>query len=310
MILPVADGEYYSMLISSLIAAGSANLHRESIDWHNRVITNGGRVSVSTLKAVSNFCYKIDAAGIRDKFVRLNLFCGNGLSSVVVPLYKSKSFGGTIYGGNLDENNNFIGTDYTETGVGGGLKGGNGNGKTLDPYLTIGDCKQAGIDWSTNHIGFYITSTDTPTEYWIGGDDCYWGCIQGNTLMWYSDNGGYYGGGQGCGDHGILTTSLNHNGFMLGTYRTINTGDTYRNGVSITSSNGVQGQNGGFATNDSTGLIIMGTRYTQEDCTTFEQDTGATSGGYSIGLGLSASECLSYNNIMQAFQTSLGRERL
>ena len=297
------------MLISSLIAAGSANLHRESIDWHNRVITNGGRVSVSTLKAVSNFCYKIDAAGIRDKFVRLNLFCGNNLSSAVVPLYKSKSFGGTVYGGNLDENNNFISTDYAETGANGGIKGGGGAGKWLDPALTIGICAQAGLDWSTNHIGFYITNdANIVTDYWIGGDDCVYACSYGNSLFWYNDAGGYYAGGHGCGDHAILTNSSNHNGFMLGTYSTISTGDVYRNGVSI--SNGVQTFGGTFPTDDATPLIVVGTVYSQEDCSFFYQDTGATSGGYSIGLGLSASECLSYNSIMQAFQTSLGRERL
>lgn len=55
--------------------------HPEAQDWRNRVITNGGTVSGSTLTAVSNFCRSIDAAGLRDRFYRLNLFCGTGLSA-------------------------------------------------------------------------------------------------------------------------------------------------------------------------------------------------------------------------------------
>jgi hypothetical protein len=56
-----------------------STIHPEAADWANRVRANGGSVSGSTLTAVSRFCASISAAGIRDRFYRLNLFCGTGL---------------------------------------------------------------------------------------------------------------------------------------------------------------------------------------------------------------------------------------
>jgi hypothetical protein len=57
--------------------------------WINRVYGNGGTVSNSTAAAVNAFCDAIDAAGIRDRFYRLNLFCGTGLPACLVPLYQN-----------------------------------------------------------------------------------------------------------------------------------------------------------------------------------------------------------------------------
>ena len=34
----------------------NTNLHREAVDWHNRVINNGGVVSRDVLKGISEFC--------------------------------------------------------------------------------------------------------------------------------------------------------------------------------------------------------------------------------------------------------------
>ena len=61
----------------------------DAADWIRRVEANGGTVSTSTANAVTDFCNAIDAAGIRDRFYRLNLFCGTGLNAALVPLFRT-----------------------------------------------------------------------------------------------------------------------------------------------------------------------------------------------------------------------------
>jgi hypothetical protein len=91
--------------------------------WIDRVYANGGTVSTSTANAVNTFCDAIDAAGIRDRFYRLNLFCGTGLNAALVPLYRNTSLAGPALGNATDTNSGalFVSGDYTEpTGLTGG----------------------------------------------------------------------------------------------------------------------------------------------------------------------------------------------
>jgi hypothetical protein len=113
-----------------LLRPTASGVHPEANAWRNAVIANGGSVSASTMRAVSKFCAAIDTAGIRDRFYRLNLVCGTGLSAVLVPLYRSTSRGGATFGDATDTNNNFVAGDYAENN---GLKG---NGSTK--YLATG----------------------------------------------------------------------------------------------------------------------------------------------------------------------------
>ena len=101
----------------------ASGVHPEAAAWRSAVVANGGSVSGSTMKAVSTFCAAIDSAGIRDRFYRLNLFAGTGLSACLVPLYRGQSRTGTQYGNITDTNANFVSGDYVETGATGGLKG-------------------------------------------------------------------------------------------------------------------------------------------------------------------------------------------
>ena len=115
----------------------ASGVHPEAAAWRSAVVANGGSVSASTVKAVSAFCAAINAAGIRDRFYRLSLMCGDSdvsLVAVRTPLYRGPSLGGTQYGNALDTNNNFVQGDYAETGATGGLKG-NGSSKYLDTGL-------------------------------------------------------------------------------------------------------------------------------------------------------------------------------
>jgi hypothetical protein len=109
--------------------------HPEAQVWRNAVIANGGTVSGSTLNAVSRFCRSIDAAGIRDRFFRLNLFAGTGLNACLVPLYRGQSRTGTQYGNTTDTNVNFVSGDYSESN---GLQATADGSQTATKYLDTG----------------------------------------------------------------------------------------------------------------------------------------------------------------------------
>ena len=141
-----------------LLRPRSSGFHPDAQDWRNRVITNGGTVSGSTLTAVSNFCRTIDAAGLRDRFYRLNLFCGTELSACLVPLYRGPSRAGTQYGNTTDTNNNFVSGDYVETGTGGGLTRASG-AKTLTTGLTPANAPQ----FATGHIATSVVNGSVVT---------------------------------------------------------------------------------------------------------------------------------------------------
>jgi hypothetical protein len=110
--------------------------------WRNAVIANGGTVSGSTLAAVSKFCFSIDAANIRDRFYRLNLFCGTGLNACLIPLYRGQSRTGTQVGSTADTNVNFVSGDYSETS---GLSTTSGVSKYLNTGLTPNDMALADV---------------------------------------------------------------------------------------------------------------------------------------------------------------------
>jgi hypothetical protein len=110
----------------------ASGVHPEAAAWRSAVVANGGSVSASTIKAVSDFCSAIDSAGIRSKIWRLSLLCGSDLNAALVPLYRGPSRTGTQYGNTTDTNNGpFVSGDYAETGASGGLKS-NGTSKHLD----------------------------------------------------------------------------------------------------------------------------------------------------------------------------------
>jgi hypothetical protein len=110
-------------------------IHPETADWANRVRTNGGSVSGTTLSAVDRFVKEIYTAGIRDRFYRLNLFCGNNLSAALVPLYRNTSLSGSPLGNATDTNAGgvFVSGDYNESA---GLTPTLGGAKHLDTGLT------------------------------------------------------------------------------------------------------------------------------------------------------------------------------
>jgi hypothetical protein len=150
----------------------ASGVHPEAAAWRSAVVANGGSVSASTMRAVSKFCADIDAAGIRDKLYRVNLFAGTGLNACLVPLYRGPSRTGTQYGNTTDTNQGpFVSGDYAETGASGGLKG-NGSSKYLDTGLpgntfSAGDRHHSAY-WNANSTltgnRVFIANTDTTSN--------------------------------------------------------------------------------------------------------------------------------------------------
>jgi hypothetical protein len=141
-----------------VVRRASRGLHPEAADWISRVTANGGAVTASTAAAVNQFCVDIEAASIRDRFFRLNLFCGTGLNACLVPLYRASSSGGTPLGGATDTNTGglFVSGDYNETT---GLTTTAGGGKHLNTGLTPNDMALA--DVQAMHLALAHGPTDS-----------------------------------------------------------------------------------------------------------------------------------------------------
>lgn len=156
---------------SSPVPAPEQAWHAEAADWRRRVIANGGTVSHATMSAVDQFCRRIDAAGLRDRFYRLSLICGDQLAAALVPLYRSRQPFGAVLGNATDTNNNFVAADYVERGAAsGGLKP---NGTTK--YLNTGfnASTTAGVSSASFHLGVYVSGTEAAgsSRVTIGCDD-------------------------------------------------------------------------------------------------------------------------------------------
>lgn len=123
--------------------------HPDVKNWIDRVYTNSGTLSQKTVDYVTDFCYEIDNAGLRNKFIRLNLLCGNNIQACSTPLYigpnQSKKFG---FNSDLlsytGSNSPFTNSDYIECGSDAGLTSrytstlNNNNGPGLRTGVTIG----------------------------------------------------------------------------------------------------------------------------------------------------------------------------
>jgi hypothetical protein len=146
----------------------------DALDWMTRVYLNGGSVSPATATAVNTFCNAIDAAGIRDRFFRLNVFAGNSdgaLAAVRTPLYLGPTAGGAQYGALIDDNVNFVQSDYSPTT---GLTGNTTSGKYLKTGLPVSTFTGNNLHMG---VGLY-TSAPAPSI--------------GSTLLGFGNAGGAY----------------------------------------------------------------------------------------------------------------------
>ena len=285
--------------------------HPEAINWVNRAQANDGTISTDTLGAVSAFCYAIDAANLRDKFLRLNLFCGSDLGACCTPLYRGPSFSGDQYGNSVDTNmGSFIIDDYTETGSGGGLSG-NGTDyldtglNTTTPFTDMGMINGSYMPINDMHVLVYLSTLGT-TESWVGGliNGFVFGFeaneYPGQTAFWggsYAHNADYPDGMY------LISTSCANEGNILCNFKSGNTKFLIENTDCTSSSNDIVTGPWDSGTN----IYIMRGYYGIYDQPPGYSPTYDTVAGYSLGSGFTSSEATAYNTIMNSFQSALGR---
>jgi hypothetical protein len=262
----------------------ASGVHPEAAAWRSAVVANGGSVSASTMKAVSTFCAAIDSAGIRDRFYRLSLVCGDNLTAARVPLYRSTAFGGTPLGNAIDANNSFSTGDYSITG---GIKC--GTSRSLDTGLSPDSAAYA-----TGHVSVWIQRTGTSTRAglvstWNTGfaQPALWIEYASSTsLGWFS----YYR------EQANQAVSGNH---LLVTRRSTTDQAWYEDG-SLGAADTVS------TTTTATSSIPwhIGARRVG---TTIQAFSNENITHYSIGASMTASQITAFYSALQTFMTALGR---
>jgi hypothetical protein len=271
--------------------------------WINRVYINGGSVSSSTAAAVNTFCdaidYGVGGVSIRDRFYRLNLFCGTGLNACLVPLYRGQSLGGTQYGNTTDTNvGPFVVGDYAETGASGGLNA-NGTSKYLATGLNPYDAGLAETDF---HVSGYFRESQNTSGIFIG-------CINSSAQRGVIFHPAYQTAGMyvrlgGITNSGIENGTLSsRNGHLLGVRRPGGVG--FKDGANINATSVTTGSFAWGASADSPSLYV----FARNDVTASPSLAyyAGRSQAYSIGKGMTDAQAAAYYTAMQAFQTALGR---
>jgi len=269
----------------------ASGVHPEANAWRTAVVANGGSVSASTMKAVSAFCAAIDKANIRDRFYRLNLFCGAGLNAALVPLYRGQSRTGTQFGNTTDTNNGpFVSGDYAETGASGGLTS-NGTSKYLNTGL-----KADALGQTDRHLSMVgVTTGSTTSKYFLGMDN--FGC--GGNAFW-----------------GIMTGSSNPIQFMVRAQTAASNSTAFTasgtphivlsgNGSAAVYGNGVSAITGLAGAFTAPNLDIY--THALNRCGTSIDYTAARLTAYSVGASMTAQQVADYYTAINAFQTSLSR---
>lgn len=263
-----------------------STVHPEAAAWATRVVANGGSVSGTTLSAVSKFCASISAAGIRDRFYRLNLFCGTGLSACLVPLYRGQSLGGTQYGGTTDTNNGpFVSGDYAETGASGGLTG-DGTSKYLDTGFAMNTLPST----TSGHAAVYCRNRSSSSTFrgMVGV-----GLAAGTGFGVATDATVYAEWGN------FANASNNTNGLIVASRVSSTSLTAYVAGSSIaTNTTSIT------PTASSLAAALFVSRNSAVSHSFFDN---RSYGFYSIGLGLTASQVASLTTAVNALQTALGR---
>jgi hypothetical protein len=257
----------------------------DASDWQSRVIANGGTVSTATADAVTAFCTSIESAGIRDRFYRLNLFCGTGLSAALVPLFRGPSLGGTQFGNATDTNvGPFVSGDYSETV---GLTS-NSNSKYLQTGLNV----NAMDTFTTGHFmvafGAYPASGAPNLIGAVDGSDRY--------LLRLRTDRGFWGGAVATSPSS--NNLISANGMATMTRESETELKLYNGSTSV-----------GTATSSVTpagGNAEVYVYRTDESLGSFPAYVGNIR-AYSIGRAMTSAQVASFYTAMQSLQTSLGR---
>ncbi len=251
-------------------------------DWYDRITANGGTISQSTIDATTTFVTSLRSAGLLTKFRMLNLMAGTNIAAMTVPLI-------TNIGSAVHNAVAMVSGDYSEAT---GAKT-DGSTKYIDTGFAPDGAAIGGIS------AYLRTAIAGAANVLIGCRD------SGNTQVYRLIRSGVQSVGQfgGAVDQAQVTDTANTPAAL---YHVSRTGATslalYRNGASVASSSV-----------STTPVAIASSMYVLA-----QNPGGSPSGfspnntyiaGYAVDDGtLSAGDALSYYNILQTFQTSLGRQ--
>jgi hypothetical protein len=269
----------------------ASGVNKDAVDWRDRVVANSGTVSTSTFRAVSTFCNEIDRAGIRDKFYRLNLFCGTGLNACLVPLYRGPSRTGTQYGNTTDTNTGpFVSGDYNETGSSGGLVG-NGSSKWLETGFSI--ASSSSPLRPKGHLSAWIQSLPNSRQTALGVRND----VIPRTVCLIDRNDGTESWGSFGSTYidNVTMAAAPHMALVQQTTQT----EWYSNASSATTA-AAQTVN-----TLERGMTVFGLAY--QESSVLNRFTGRL-GAYSAGLDLTSSQVASYYTALEKFMVALGRK--
>ena len=246
----------------------------ETTAWETRVIANSGTVSDATLAAVDNFVLAI--TDIRSKLVRVNLICGDNLSSMFVPLFYNSDGSGTPVGEALDssrKSQDYVGGDYSEST---GLTG------AASKWLQTGLTPDATAELGLNDTHFSIAlgnDITTSTQYVIG---------TGSNFTLYPHYTGdvfYFRVNASANGSDVSLSSV---GFWLASRLVVGTEFLYKNGVEVD-----EHTRNSHSESSTEILLINSIAYELV--------------GYTIGKGLTPSEQLVLHNALETFNDALSR---
>jgi len=277
-----------------LLRPRASGVHPDAAAWRTAVIANGGTVSGSTMNAVSKFCADIAAAGIRDRFYRLNLFCGSSdasLNAVRTPLFRGPSLGGAQFGNTTDTNINFGSGDYVETGATGGLVG---NGTTK--YLNTGLATDVMPAISSFHISQSVRDREAAGagRSFVGMNDTL--AAQIVALRQEGTTGNIGGLIARTTPTTMAYAAADSHAMVSRTSLSLLT--LYRSGVSQATDTNV------ITVASSSRPLFVFCRNSTGTPTDF---TGLRARMYSIGLGMDGTQAASFAAAVAAFNTALGR---
>jgi hypothetical protein len=264
------------------VSSSNIGLHPEAISWRTRVIANGGTVSLNTISVVSSFCAAIDAAGIRDRFYRLNLFCGNDLSACLVPLFRGASRGGSQIGNTTDTNTNFASGDYSEST---GLLNATGT-KFLSTGVTSSQ-----LPASSGHVAWSFTNGSFSASGFA------WGVASNATYR-------TYGFISNAASQSIAVASPT-------TAEVVSVASAYGRWIaSRTSLSLLSAYRNGSAVGSNTSTVAASTGGTDQFLVFRNANGGASRVGmnyYAFGESMTAGQVASFDSAVSAFLTALGR---
>lgn len=292
---------------SQLVLSG--NNHPDVQLWLNNVQANGGSASAGTISALNTFCSSIDSAGLRSKFYRLNLFCGDNLNAALVPIYLSTNWLSPSYGFSKDANYNFVSADYSETGGNAGL-----TSSGADPVQQNVGTKYLDTGFFPSMVGpvgslidnLHIAATVSTTAISAAGQTIVYSTSSYVDVWILSIQllSGYANVRSTITQNGInaqlspLSTGLvSPATHLINSRLTTTDSRVYQGGSQIGSTN----------TTPVTATLTVST----PSFLLFRQTAGYYSNlrlsDYSFGKGLTSLEASSYNSILQTFKNSLNR---